>query len=144
MSPRYFSDRESGAKQRTLEDIPESVWSAIVAEVSARLADSSFGESFPEQCPDGNAIAGCNAFLFRDALRGQVPGIEWPPAPSSVPNRLDALDFVEFCHDHTAKPIKGGWHGFFQHSHLSFDVEEGRAGFRKKNQQNLRPQRDRV
>jgi len=132
LSGRYFSDRERGARARISEEITDTVWNAIAAEASARLEDSSFGESFPDRCPDGNLIAGCNSGLFQRALAGEVPGVAWPPWSAAVPSLLDVLDFVEFCFDHVAKPIEGSWHGFFQHSHLSFDREAGRAAFREK------------
>ena len=52
-------------------------------------------------------------------------------APFS-PDTLVVLDFIQFCYAHVAKPVLGGYHSFFQHHHLSFDVDAGKTDFREK------------
>lgn len=50
--PAYFSDRQRAPIPRTNETIESAVWGGIYAIVSARLADGSFGHTFPENCKD--------------------------------------------------------------------------------------------
>lgn len=45
---------------------------------------------------------------------------------------MSVLDFLEFSHEYVALPIKGSWHPFFEHYHLSFDREAGRTQFRER------------
>ena len=124
----YFSDRERGPVPRTVEEITPAAWAGIWALISARLSDSSFGYSFPEQCPDGAGISGCDSTLFEAAAAGH--GIIWPIAKDNVPNTLDVMDLLEFVEDHLAKPIPVDYHSYFGHHHLDFDVEKGKAEFR--------------
>jgi len=132
MDSSYFSDRELGARARTVETINLAVWGGIVATVQALLADGSFGDAFPWACPDGGAIAGANEHHFSLALRAEVPGIEWPLIADKIPERLSTLDLIEFCHRHVAKPIQGAYHSFFGHYHLTFDSEAGQVDFRER------------
>src|SRR5262249_55675367 len=45
------------------------------------------------------------------------------------PDSLTILDLLEFCARNVARPIKGGYHGFFGHYHLDFGREEGLREF---------------
>jgi len=47
------------------------------------------------------------------------------------PPLLDLMDTIEFCWRAGGKPRRGSYHPYFQHYHLSFDVEAGRTEFRQ-------------
>jgi hypothetical protein len=137
----YFSDKEKGPKPRAMETISSSAWGGIVAIVQSLVSTGGFGEQFPEVCPDGAGPVGTDERAFALALCAEVPEIEWPlrtteqkfyEEVSFVPDALVVLDFVQFCYVHVAKPIRGGYHSFFQHHHLSFDIEAGKTDFREK------------
>ena len=132
MDSPYFSEQELGARPRTEEDINLAVWGGIVATVRACSADQSFGASFPLACLDGYGVAGADEQQFSLALRAEVPDIAWPINPNELPDRLAALDFVQFCHRHVAKPVQGDYHDFFRHHHLTFDRAAGQAAFRER------------
>lgn len=140
---KYFSDKEIGPKTRTSEVISHSVWIGIVSKVSALISKGAFGQSFPEMCHDGNGPIGTDAQTFRLALQSEIPDLEWPvrrPALNPnfnnsdeklTPNFLTILDFIQFCHRHVAKPVQDSYHKFFNHYHLTFDIENGKNEFRE-------------
>lgn len=129
MSKPYFSDREVGPRPRTEEKIDENVRGGIIALVESRIADGSFGYTYPEPCPDGAGVYGTDERKFSLALKTEIPGIDWPLRPSEVPSTLAILNLVEFCHRSIAKPREIGYHSFFRHSHLEFNQEEGQVAF---------------
>lgn len=131
MPADYFSDRELGTRPRTRDDIPTNVWGGIVAVIERRIEDGSFGYQFPWGCPDGRGIAGCDSTAFSLALKAVIPEIAWPLRGEEVPPPLAILDLLEFCHEAVAKPVGLDYHSFYGHSHLSFEVEEGRSAFRE-------------
>jgi len=130
MEQSYFSDREVGAKPRTEEDIPGHVWGGLIVLIRSRLTDGSFGFRFPEECPDGGAIVGCDSTNFSLALKAEVSGVLWPLNPEELPPHLAILDLLEFCYRAVGKPTAYGWHSFFRHDHLNYDEEAGRTFFR--------------
>lgn len=131
MQERYFSERERGPRPRVQEEITKTAWSGIVALIWARNADGSLGYLYPAQCPDGHGTYGCDEAMLRAAVIGEHPDIPWPLTTKEAPPTLAVLDFIEFCYRAVAKPVKTSYHSFFRHWHLDFDVEEGRAGFRR-------------
>jgi hypothetical protein len=44
---------------------------------------------------------------------------------------MDILDMIEFSWRNVGKPIRGRYHDYFGHYHLTFDVEAGRDEFRE-------------
>jgi hypothetical protein len=137
----YFSDKEAGPKPRTIETILPRAWDGIVALVQSLISTGGFGDHFPEMCPDGAGPVGADERAFELALRAEIPEIDWPlrtteeriylEIPPS-PDALVVLDLIQFCYEHVAKPIKGGYHPFFRHYHLSFDTEAGKKDFLEK------------
>lgn len=125
----YFSEREKGPKPRTVEEITPAAWKGLWAIINTRLQNGSFGNAFPDQCPDGRGVVGHDPGLLEATAQGH--GIVWPINPDELPDTLDVMDLLEFCDDNVAKPVEAGYHSFFGHSHLSFDVDEGQAAFRK-------------
>lgn len=129
MVHEYFTDRELGPKPKVEQEFSTAAWGGIVALLTRLINNGSFGLDFPEQCPDGHEIIGTDSDTFWMALRAEVPGMpeslgdDAPPAPV-------IMDLLEFCCLHVADPIQGSNHSYFQHHHLSFNQEHGRANFR--------------
>lgn len=139
----YFSDRELGPRSRTEQQLTPTAWAGIVALVESLANSGAFGARFPEQCPDGQAICGSDVTGLKHAIEAEIHGLSWPLQTHCqveegfmiarmpwAPATLTALDFVEFVWHSVAHPIVGKHHDFFQHHHLTFDVETGRASFR--------------
>ena len=67
-------------------------------------------------------------------MRAEIPNFEerpWYGMSEEPPRTLDILDMIEFCWRCTGKPVRGGYHEFFKHYHLNFNVEAGREEFRE-------------
>ncbi|WP_436517134.1 AbiJ-NTD4 domain-containing protein [Ekhidna sp. To15] len=132
----YFSDNELGKQERVKEELPVSVWNGIVAVYEKFKAENHFSSSFPEQCPDRLGICGFDDSLFEDRVKAEIPNLnvpiqrkqeevpvfmEWESRTvKTVVDKYSTLDFLEFCHQHIKKPIKGTFHDFFGHYHLTF------------------------
>jgi hypothetical protein len=125
----YFSERVQGSLARTIEEVTSEAWRGIWAVITTRLQKSSFGNAFPEQCPDGYGIIGHDSGLLEAALLGD--GLIWPIEKDAVPDTHAVLDLLEFCYRNVAKPEADGYHSFFRHNHLSFHAESGRSEFRE-------------
>lgn len=139
----YFSDRENGPRARTEQTISHEVWAGLVATVQALINSGAFGLRFPERCPDGQAICGCDTDVLAAAVKAEMPGLAWPLETTSVaedeffqqrkpsaPDTLLILDFVEFVFASVGKPVPGKYHDYFSHHHLSFDQQAGQEEFR--------------
>ncbi|MBA7483957.1 hypothetical protein ES707_19474 [subsurface metagenome] len=130
MSAVYFSDREFGPRPRTEEKITDRVWGGIVALLTGQMSKGAFGLDYPDECPDGQGIAGTDEYTMQLALSAEVPNLVWPLKVTDLPSTPEVLDFIEFCHRHVAKPIRGSYHSYFGHYHLSLNREEGQVEFR--------------
>ena len=126
---RYWTDREYGARPRTVDVIDERVWAGLQSLISTAVDDGSFGYRFPEECDDGGAVFGCNWQAFGRVLRAEVPNIEWPVPDQDLPPTDVILDLLEFCANAVGEPIRGTYHSFFKHYHLSWNREAGLARF---------------
>ena len=139
----YFSDRENGPRARTGQVISPVVWAGLVATAQALINNGAFGLRFPERCPEGQAICGCDANALGATVAAEMPGLAWPLETTRVveegfmsqrepfaPDTLLVLDFIEFVHASVAKPIPGKHHDYFNHHHLTFDQEVGQEEFR--------------
>jgi len=110
-------------------EIPEHVSNGITGLIRNRAHDGSFGLEYPEQCPDGRGPTGTDTNLLREALGAhRLYDIFGPGVPA--PTTLELLDLIEFAHEKIAEAHRAGHHGFFDHYHLVFDQDEGRARFR--------------
>lgn len=132
MSDQYFSDREHGPRPRTEETISPVAWGGIAATIESLVADGSFGESFPDVCPDGGAVIGGDFHKWYKLMRAEAADISWPFGTSEAPSTLKILDLVEYCHRNISKPIRGSLHPFFNHHHLTFDRVAGQSEFRER------------
>lgn len=134
---RCFGERARGEEPRVHDSIDQRVWEGIRDEINGRLRNGSFAKDFPEECPDGGAIAGADRGLFFSALRARFPNVVCEYAPAlhdQVPGTTYIFDLIEFCYQHVAESKSDGYHDFFGHHHLIFDqeaVERGRESFRR-------------
>jgi hypothetical protein len=139
----YFSDRENGPRARTEQTVSPEVWGGVVALVQSLINSGAFGLRFPERCPDGQAVCGCDVSSLQAAVLAEMPGLAWPLETTHqveegfftqrqpfAPDTLLVLDLIEFVYNAAAKPIPGKYHDFFSHHHLSFDQETGQDEFR--------------
>jgi hypothetical protein len=128
----YFSDRERGPRPRISEEIGSTVWGALRHLIDSRIDDGSFGYKFPQACPDGAGPCGCDGRKFDAMARAEIPELpeNWLyVGGDDLPDTFTILDVLEFCARNIAKPIKGGYHGFFGHYHLGFGRDEGLREF---------------
>jgi len=127
----FFSDREQGTRPRVLDEVPQTAWAGIVAEIKSRIADASFGYRFPKDCPDWNGVVcGCDENAMGMALKAVIPNVDWPLDPYECQSTLKIMDVIEFCFASVAQPSSYDWHSFFRHDHLNFDAEAGKESFR--------------
>jgi hypothetical protein len=140
----YFSDREGGPRPRTEQEISPIVWAGIEAKVQALINSGAFGYRFPDRCPDGQVICGCDTNALGSAVKAEMPGLAWPlettrsneelfyapQEPFAPPTQL-VLDFIEFVYRSIAKPVPVKYHDYYHHHHLSFDVDAGQEEFRE-------------
>lgn len=139
----YFSDRENGPRARIEQVISSAVWAALVGTVQGLINGGAFAQRFPERCPDGQAICGCDESALAAAAVAEIPGLAWPLQTTCevedgffsqrqpfAPATLLILDFIEFVHASIAKPIPGKYHDFLNHHHLTFDLQAGQEDFR--------------
>jgi hypothetical protein len=89
-----------------------------------------FAEDFPRLCEDGHGPFACDEDVFARALQAEHPDVTWPLYPGIVPETLAALDLVEFLHRHASWPVKGSYHQYFGHDHLTFDKARGQREIR--------------
>lgn len=116
----YFSDRENGPRARTEQVISPAVWAGLVATVQALINSAAFGLRFPERCPDGQAVCGCDADALAAAVIAEMPGLAWPletirmvedgflsQREPFAPDTLLILDLIEFVFASVATPLSG-------------------------------------
>ena len=128
----YISDRELGQQPRTNEEISSGAWKGLFRLIDKGIADGSFGEHFPETCQDSAAnVIGTHEQGFREAACAEIPGLPENFNAGSTLCIYDILDLLEFSANKIAFPVKGDYHKYFQHNHLSFNQERGREEFVK-------------
>lgn len=138
----YYSDQVNGSQPRDRDDIPPTVRAGIVSLINGLIQTGAFGQHFPEMCQDGAGVCGTDEQSLKHVLQAEIPSIEYPfviekeerewwaaPTHPYAPHHLVILDLIQFCYRRVAKPIQGSHHSYFQHYHLDFDVETGRAEF---------------
>lgn len=145
----YFSDQETGSLPRTNNNISIKVWNGLVSYINTLASKGYFGNDFPEECLDQQGCIGTDQHNFKAALQAEVPKIDWPLAIESeddsfnqympikqepfVPDYLVVMDIIQFCYKHVAIPIKGNYHGYYNHHHIrGFDVDGGKNEYREK------------
>lgn len=130
MVTMYFSDREGGPRPRILEEFSATAWGGVTALFQSLVSTGAFGIDYPNTCPDGLGAIGTNEDTLAMAVRADLPDLPWPLESWSVPPALVVLDLIQFSFQHVAEPIRGGFHKFFGHYHLTFDRNKGQGSFR--------------
>lgn len=97
-----------------------------MALVERSTARACFGNDFPLECGDGEAICGCDVRAFGLALRAEIPELDWPFNERVTPPTLAVLDLLEFMYRHASAPRERSYHSYYGHSHFTFDVDKGR------------------
>jgi hypothetical protein len=133
----YFSDKQRGLRPRTEEQLTPAALGGIVALIQSLISTGAFAYKYPEMCPDGTGPYGTDGQALSLAVQAEIPDLEWPlraftesAGESHVPDTLAVLDLIQFSYAAIAKPLQGSYHSFFQHHHLTFDVDSGREEFR--------------
>ena len=125
----YFSEREKGVLPREKEEIDNRVWQGIEALVEGRINNGSFGENYPTLCQDGEGITGSDADAVWQAIYAEIPNVQHL-GPAGPLRTLAILDLIQFCWQGVAMPIRKGYHEYFKHHHLDFNIQEGQNKFR--------------
>ena len=125
----YFSEREQGELPRDNEEIDNRVWRGIEALVDGRINNGAFGAMYPTLCQDGEGITGSDGDAVWQAIGAEISNLLYR-AEGRPPQTLDILDLIEFCWRCIAKPIPNGYHPYFKHHHLGFNISEGQNEFR--------------
>lgn len=124
----YFTDREFGPVPRASEVIGERLWGGLHSLIDVWLDDGSFGFRFPLACEDpGKPACGADRAAFGRSLEAEVPGASLPLCAHQLPQTPVILDVLEFCARSVGAPIRGKWHDFFNHHHLTWDRPAGLA-----------------
>lgn len=131
MSHNYFSERELGPRAQEDLDFSGAAWGGVIALINSLIARGALGIDYPDECPDGKGPIGTDWEMFRLARNAEVPDLDLKGGMDAehVPPPIVVMDLLEFCFLHVAKPAKVGYHPFFDHHHLSFDRDKGRAEF---------------
>ena len=100
----------------------------------------NLAERYPSMCQDGDVIAGVDRNRLFNVLKLRIPGLYRgrysdsivPSVPDSSNDDYDQFalfDYVEYIAQNMVTVLKGSWHGYWQHHHLSFrhdDVDRTR------------------
>jgi len=135
----YFSDKETGQKDRISEDITISVWNGIVSIFEEFKGKNYFSENFSEKCHDNGRVCGFDNKIFESRVKSEIPDVEIPviikvekktfsfndnESVANIVNKYTALDFIEFCFKNISEAIQDDYHDFFKHYHLNFKNSE--------------------
>ncbi|HMT92319.1 AbiJ-NTD4 domain-containing protein [uncultured Thiothrix sp.] len=125
MTFEYFSDRENGKTENTIEVISESVWNGIVSVYKKLIHNNNLSYNFPYQCNDGLGIYACNEKALEHSIKAEIPNLlipiqEFQYYSDKYPDTYDVLDFLEFLYKNITDVTQNNYHSFFKHYHLSF------------------------
>lgn len=143
---KYISDRELGSVERSSEEINADVWNGIVSVYESLVASNALSGNFPEECPEGQGISGCDRTQLSNAIKAEIPKLPTPiracinqglyQEDDVVPEKYAILDFIEFLYSNIkdAEPI-GRYHDYHGHYHYKF-TDSGQAASEYKNKIN--------
>jgi hypothetical protein len=133
----YFTEREHGPRPRTSEEITLPIAKGILALISDRIRNGSFGYKYPDLCPDPGheaAVIGTDEQKLQEAVGCLFQDLQWPLRAEEIAGNFVGIDLVEFTFKKIARPISSDrWsdhESFKGHRHLSFDPDTGRQEFR--------------
>lgn len=125
----FYSDRTGGPAPRDKDVLPEHTARGLLNLVQSKIDSDWFAQRFPDQCPDGNGVAGTNIQSLRLDLQALIPDLDYPLlATSNVPDEA-VFDLIEYAAQRIALAQPGSWHSYFSHHELTFDVKAGRRVF---------------
>jgi hypothetical protein len=131
MEHEYISDRELGSVERSSEEINIDVWNGIVSIYENAITTNLLSGSFPEQCPDGQGISGCDRNHLENAIKAEIPELPTPIRSCNKtiffqeddvpPDKYAILDLIEFLYKYLKDPHTiGRYHEFYNHYHYAF------------------------
>lgn len=137
MEHEYISDRELGSVERSSEEISSDVWNGIVSVYENAIANNLLSGSFPEECPDGQGISGCDRNQLENAIKAEIPRLPIPircrnnqsgyQEDDAPHEKYAILDFLEFLHKSIKTPRAiGRYHEFYSHHHYAF-TDDGQS-----------------
>lgn len=144
MTHEYISDRELGSVERSSEEISKDVWNGIVSIYENAMATNLLSGSFPEECPDGQGISGCDRNQLENAIKAEIPKLPTPIRSCNKqrlyqeddvpPEKYAILDLIEFLYRHLKDPYTvGRYHEFYNHSHYAFtDDVQSKSEYKSK------------
>jgi len=130
MQKKLFTERHGGAKARIQESLDDPTRTGLLATVTSRTSDESFGNSFPFACQDGQGNAGCDLTALKAMMK--TFHVVWPDGRNDDLTPYSdgqIFDLLEFSYEHIALPEEGSWHSYWNHYHYSYDVSAGRSKF---------------
>ena len=89
----------------------------------------NLSKQFPYACPDGDNVCGVDELGFFKLLKLRIPGLlrggypnpDAPIVPQSGEfDQFSLFDYIEYIAQNMVTVVKGGWHDYFHHYHLSF------------------------
>ena len=132
-----YTERHGMRKEiKTTETITAEIYRMLIFCCEKYL--DNLGNGFPEYCPDGNGICGIDKQQFYALLKYRIPGLfrnDYSYNIPLIPTELDEynqyalLDYIEYIAQNMKTIIRGSYHEFFKHYHLTFS--ESSADFDK-------------
>jgi hypothetical protein len=131
MAHEYISDRELGSVERSSEEISKDVWNGIVSMYENAIKTNLLSGSFPEECPDGQGISGCDRNHIENAIKAEIPKLPTPIRSCNMqnldqeddvqPEKYAILDLIEFLYTYLKDPHPiGKYHEYYNHFHYAF------------------------
>lgn len=124
-----YSAREGGLPEPSVQQIGPLVWKGLRGLIDRQIASNYLAESFPVCCSDNGRVTSTDADAFWIEAQLYIPNFPIPPN-GVMPSTEAILDLLEFVHSKCSFPINDGYHGFFQHYHLSFEKSRGQQELR--------------
>ena len=123
-----YTERHGMRKEiETTETITVDVYRMLIVCCEKYL--DNLGKGFPEYCPDGNGICGTDKQQLYALLKYRIPDLfrnDYSYNISLVPTEFDEynqyalLDYIEYIAQNMKTIIRGSYHEFFKHYHLTF------------------------
>ena len=146
MAHEYISDKELGSVERSSEEISRDVWNGIVSIYENAIANNLLSGSFPEECPDGQGISGCDRNQLENAIKAEIPKLPTPIRSCNSqrfyqeddvpPEKYAILDLIEFLYKNIKDPhTVGRYHEFYSHHHYAF-TDNGQSNYEYKDKIN--------
>lgn len=123
-----YTERHGMRKEiETTETITVEIYRMLIICCEKYL--DNLGEGYPEYCPDGNGICGIDKQQLYALLKYRIPDLfrnDYSYNISLIPTELDEynqyalFDYIEYIAQNMKTIIRGSYHDFFKHYHLTF------------------------